>query len=94
MADYDKFCKLFESERYAQILVTRGYESDDEDAVESIVLTVAPRGLDFCSMTLGFAEAETADKAFAELTLEAAEALVQAIDVSIEKAVNGEGLED
>lgn len=72
----NKFAKLFESEKYGQILV----KNDDEDGVPQLQVFFQPEGLGVCRSAITFTEDDDGydkcDAAFEKCDLELAETII------------------
>lgn len=67
----EKFAKLFEDEKYGQILVLRDRNDDDEPCVKVMAL---PPGLGICAISLAFKNEDHAQATFERMELEQARA--------------------
>lgn len=76
----NKFAKLFESDKYGQILVTK--DTDDAGA-PSIKFSCEPEGYGICSIGAGYSDTDSGwekrDREFEKITIENAEAGAKAI---------------
>jgi hypothetical protein len=67
----EKFAKLFEDEKYGQILVIRDTDDEGEPCVK---VMAQPHGLGICAVSLAFSNDEDAQATFERMELEHARA--------------------